>query len=329
MTPHTRPPGVRAPRKRAHVFGCLMSLVLLAACSPDEEQPARSTNSGASEAEVGNFTARIYERNVVFASAVGDSAFFVPWMIQTVERPDTMERQAEGWLARGGVWDGFFSERWGGPVLRSPARILPYGGLQLLIGDGDVIDGVVFEDSGRSLEVFLDEVASSWAGPRGERFEVLTGSAYLADQRIDGMVLDMARTSIDVPQGGDWAFLLSGDSAHFVVAASDEHSGETAPDYRAWGAWGEEATWRWPTVEVDWARNEAYPPARRDVPVAWHLTTEDQSLEGTLEAESAEIVAGEGPGPLLPVRALYEVRGNLRTDEGDFPVYGFMVHQRR
>lgn len=317
-------------RSRALVLGLTLALSALSGCSTDDEQPDGLASDGAAETAAGNFTARIYERNVVFASAVGDSAFFVPWMMETVERPDTIEREAEGWLARGGVWDGFFSERWGGPVTRSPARILPYGGLQLLVGDGDVIDGLVFEDGTRSLELFLDEVASSWAGARGERFEVLTGSAYLADQRIDGMILDMARTSVDgISTGGDWAFLLSGDSAHFVVAAATEHGGDSAPEYRAWGTSGDADAWRWPTVEVTWTRNEAYPPARRDVPVAWRISTEDGALAGSLEAESAEILAGEGPGPLLPVRALYEVSGQLRTAAGTFPVYGLLVHERR
>ena len=311
-------------------LGIGLTILIAAACSPAEEQPAPGAADGTSEADAGNFTERVYERNVVFASAMGDTAFFVPWMMQTVERPDTTERRADAWLARGGVWDGFFSEEWGGPATRSPTRILPYGGLQLLVGDGDVIDGLVFEDGGRSLEVFLDEVVASWSGTQGERFEVLTGSAYLADQRIDGMVLDMARTAIDgAHTGGDWAFLLSGDSAHFVVAAEAEHGAEGDPAYRAWGAGDTTEPTRWPAVEVTWARNEAFPPARRDVPVSWRVTSEDETLEGTLDAASAEIEAGEGPGPLLPVRALYEVTGELRTEDGTYPVYGILVHERR
>jgi hypothetical protein len=44
---------------------------------------------------------------------------------------------------------------------------------------------------------------------------------------VEGTVLNMSRAAGDeaVP-GGDWAFLLSGDSAHFVLAADAEHGGD-------------------------------------------------------------------------------------------------------
>ena len=61
----------------------------------------------------------------------------------------------------------------------------------------------------------------------------------------------------------------------------------------------------------------------------WEIRSADGSIDGELEALSAEIQAGEGPGPLLPVRALYEVAGDLSTSEGDFPVHGILVHERR
>ena len=48
------------------------------------------------------------------------------------------------------------------------------------------------------------------------------------------MVLDVSRTSTTrVPGSGDWAFLLSGDSAQFVLAADTEHGGDVEPLYRA------------------------------------------------------------------------------------------------
>jgi hypothetical protein len=55
----------------------------------------------------------------------------------------------------------------------------------------------------------------------------------------------------------------------------------------------------------------------------------DGQVEGELEVVSAEILAGEGPGPLLPVRALYEVVGEISTSEGIFPVRGILVHEIR
>lgn len=307
------------------------ALILLAAlaCGEPEAPPPQGSGGGSPPTEAGDSVVSVYERNFVFASLEGDSAFIVSWLIQAVEMPDSVRREAQGLIARGGVWDRFYAERWWTPPTRAPGRILPHQGLAVLVRDEGAIDGIVFEDPPRSLEIIMGEGRQPWTGARGGSFHVLTGSAYLSDQRIDGMVLDMARASAGGrPTGGDWAFLLSGDSAHFVLAADEEHGGENEPLYRGWGdAAGEELLW--PEIRVEWGRTEAFPPARRDVPVEWEIRSPDGSVAGDLEALSAEIQAGEGPGPLLPVRALYEVMGTLSTSEGPFPVHGIVVHERR
>lgn len=308
----------------------LSCLSFVIACGDGEEAPPQGGGTTEASPDSGNFTERVYERNVVFASVVGDSAFFVPWMMHTVETPDTVLREAHAWLARSGVWDGFVAERWGSSPTRSPSRIQPHGGLQLFVRDGGAIDGLLFEEGPRELEVLLDDLRASWVGAGGGSYDVLSGAAYLADQRIDGMVLDMSRSRADgQAPGGDWAFLVSGDSAQFVIVADAEHGGDAVPTYRGWGTRAEEGDMRWGQVDVEWIRTEAFPPARRDVPAEWRLTTENASLDGTLEALSGELIAGEGPGPLLPVRALFEVTGTLDTSEGSYPVYGLFVHERR
>jgi hypothetical protein len=311
-----------------HVSMVALLVIAAGACGPREEAVPDGTEGAGQPADSGNFPVRVYERNFVFASMEGDSVFIVPWMMQTVESTDSVRREAHGWLTRGGIWDGFFAERWATPPTRTASRILPHEGLRLLVRDGDAIDGIVFEEGMRNLEIILDEVSASWTGARGGSFEVLTGSAYLSDQRIDGMVLDMARASgASEAPGGDWAFLLSGDSAQFVFAADREHGGEVEPLYRGWGRGDSEL--QWPEVRVDWRRTEAFPPARRDVPVEWRFWTSDEALEADLEAVSAEMQPGVGPGLLLPVRALYEVIGEVRTSAGAYPVRGILVHERR
>ncbi len=271
----------------------------------------------------------MYERNFVFASLTGDSVFLVPWLIRTTVHPDTVVREARGWLGRGGTWDPFYAERWTTPPTRTPARILPYGDLKLLVNEGDVIDGILFEEGPRRLELALGDVQASWSGPRGEAIELVEGVAYLSDQRVEGVILHMARASAGVtPPGGDWAFLMSGDSMQLVLAADSEHGGEAEPLYRAWAALGA-VELQWPEVRVEWAETQAFPPARRDIPVAWRIWSADGRIQGDLEAISAEIQSGAGPGPFLPVRALFEVAGDISTSMGDFPVRGVLVHERR
>lgn len=307
----------------------MLACVLSVACGEPEQETNEGLTVGEPEADSGNFVESVYERNFVFASLEGDSIFIVPWLMQTRQLPDSVGREASGWIARGGVWDRFYAERWWTPPTRAPSRILPYGELALLVGDEGVVDGIVFEDPPRSLEIIVGQGGPAWTGARGGTFQLLTGSAYLADQRIDGTILDMARASAgSQATGGDWALLLSGDSARFVLAADVEHGGDVDAEYRAWSRYDGEDL-QWPEVQVAWDRTEAFPPSRRDVPVEWIVTSEGETFEGRLEAVSAEILAGDGPGPLLPVRALFEVEGRLSTEAGDFPVRGLVVHERR
>ncbi|MGB1841967.1 MAG: hypothetical protein ACPHWZ_12730 [Longimicrobiales bacterium] len=315
-------------RVRSWIGGFAILGVALA-CGDTEQPVPQGPTNGTAVADSGNLDRRFYERNFVFASVAADSVFIVPWLMQTAEEADSVTREARAWLARGGIWDGFYEERWRTGPTRAPARLVPHLGLQLMVGDNDAIDGILYEEGARSLELVLGDANLPWTGARGDTYQVLSGAAYLVDQRIDGMILDMARASAGpVPPGGDWAFLLSGDSAHFVLAGDSEYGGDRPPLYRGWGAHEDEGM-QWPEVRVDWERTEAFPPARRDVPVEWRVWSADGSIEGRLEAVSAEIQAGEGPGPLLPVRALFEVTGEFFAGEDTYGVHGILVHARR
>lgn len=317
----------RRPLSRAGVAG--LAVTLLAACGGGSPAPPTEAGSQQPPPSDSTFTTRTYERSFVFATEIGDSTFLVPWLLKTVESPDSVRREATGWLARGGVWEQFYSERWTTPATRAPARVLPHGSLSFVVREGDAIDGIVFEEGLRNLELVLGDVLANWVGSKGETIEVLRGAAYLSEQRVEGAVLDMARASGEgVSPGGDWAFLVSGDSVHVVIAAEEEHGGEAEPGYRGWGELGE-SVMQWPEVQVEWSETQGFPPARRDVPVGWRLRSPDGLIVGELRAVSADIRPGEGPGPLLPVRALFEVVGEVSTVEGRFDVRGLLVHERR
>lgn len=302
---------------------------LVVACGePAAEPPATPSGAQASASEEGGANPT-YEQSFVFASVNEDSVFLVPWLMRTTAYPDTVLRETRGWLGRSGIWDAFFSATWSTPPTRTPSRILPYGNLRLLAQEGDVVDGIIFEQGARHLEVALGEVRASWGGPRGEAIELLDGAAYLSDERFEGVILHMARGSSGAaPPGGDWGLLASGDSMVLVLAAADEHGREDQPAYRAWAELGEDER-VWTDVSVAWTATQAFPPARRDVPVSWRITTEGRQLQGDVEVASADIEAGSGPGPLLPVRALYEVIGELSVEGRRYPVRGLLVHERR
>ncbi|MEQ1857262.1 MAG: hypothetical protein ABL963_12445 [Longimicrobiales bacterium] len=302
---------------------------VLGACGESAPQPpAEPAGTGPSNAVAGG-QIPTYERTFVFAGFTGDSILLVPWMMRTSARADSVLREARGWLGRRGTWDAFFAENWATPPTRAPARVLPHGAMRLLVQEEDVIDGIIFGDGSRRLELALGEVEATWGGPRGETIELVAGIAYIADQRVEGIVAHLARASVgSTAPGGDWGLLVSGDSMRLVLAADIEHGGETEPVYRGYADMGSQE--RLSTeVNVTWTTTEAFPPARRDVPVAWRLSTEDGSLRGELRVVSSAIQAGTGPGPLLPVRALYEISGEVATPDGSYPVQGVFVHERR
>lgn len=310
-------------------IGIFMMLSMTLACDDaGDSAPGEPTTDIPATDEVTQ-TRRFFERNFVFASVASDSVFIVPWLIRTSQEPDSVIRDAGAWLARGGVWDGFFDERWRTGPTRAPTRLAPHKGLQFLVRDNGAIDGVIYEEGARSLELILGEANAPWTGAYGDTYQVLSGAAFLVDRRIDGMILDMSRASAGaVPPAGDWAFLLSGDSAYFVLAGDSEYGGTDEPSFRAWGV-HEDERWQWSNVNVAWEETEAFPPARRDIPVKWRVSSRSGQIEGRLEAVSAEIQAGEGPGPLLPVEALFEVTGELAAGTATFRVHGVVVHERR
>jgi len=302
---------------------------LAAACGRSEpgthESPA---STPAVSSTSGNSHGRVYERNFVFMTLTKDSTVIVPWLFTTATLPGTEDREVRGYLARGGVWDPFYHQEWETPPSRAPWRILPHGNLHLLVGNADAIEGLVFEDGPRKLELDMSNSLITWTGRRGQQFQLLNAAVYLSDQRIPGVALDMSRARESrETQSGDWAFLVSGDSLQMVLENPTAASPGTNGAYRAWARL-DFRDLHWPEVTVNWAEVRAYQPAHQDVPVSWTLKSDDEDLGGTLHVESAQIQAGEGKGPLLPVDALFTVSGTVRIQGTAYRVLGLFRHTR-
>lgn len=315
--------------RRLPASGLLAGLVLLAACGGAEEKPAaRPADEGAEEAGAG-FRGRAYERNLVFMALAGDSAFVVPWLVSGQTQPGGVRRTARGLLARGGSWEEFYDETWESQPTRTPWRILPHGNLRLLVGEGDAVEGVIFSQGPRQLE--LEVTGGSlmeWTGTQGQVFRLLEGAAYLSDQRLEGLILDMSRVhNVESVAQGDWAFLTSGDSLQVILENSEAAAPNTPGAYRAWARL-DFRDLQWTAVDVDWSDVSAFEPARQDIPISWTVSTEDEQLEGVLQVQSAHVEAGQGAGPLLPVDALFLVAGTLRMEGRSFPVRGLFRHTR-
>ena len=315
--------------RRLPLFLALLA-VASAACGSPEDEPTPLPEAAA-DAATGNFRGRIYERNFVFTTLSGDSSFLVPWLISAQTRPGGVQRHARGFMARGASWEAFYDQRWETPPTRTPWRVLPHGSLRLLVGEGDAVESVLFTEGQRQLELeFGGSPLVEWTGAKGQLHRLQEGAVYLSDQRIPGMILDMSRVhGADEGDQGDWAFLISGDSLQVVLENPSARPPGTVGGYRVWARL-DFRDLQWPGVTVDWAEVTAFQPARQDIPVSWTLSSSDPGspLEGVLQAQSAQIPAGEGPGPLLPVDALFLVGGTLRLDGRTFPVHGLFRHTR-
>jgi hypothetical protein len=276
----------------------------------------------------GNFHGRIYERDFVFTTLTKDSALIVPWLFTSGTRPGAVDRKVRGYLARGGEWEAFYDQEWQTPPSRAPWRILPHGSLRLVVGDQDVILSVLFDEGPRRLDLELANSLIEWTGMRGQQFNVREASVYLSDRRIPGLALDMSRVhGSDEADPGDWAFLVSGDSLQMVLENPSVTAPGTKGAYRAWARL-DFRDLSWPNLTVDWSDVRAYQPARQDVPVSWSVKSEDEDLDGSLQVQSAQIRAGEGSGPLLPVDALFTVSGTMLIEGRTYPVQGLFRHVR-
>ena len=299
----------------------------LSACRADTPQAGTPAENAVEAISPNDFTGRLFERGVVFLASAGDSTVTVPWLFTAHERTNGVDRQARGWLGRGGRWESFLEERWRTEPTRVPWRLQPRRQLRLIVGGGDVLRGLVFADGPRQLEVVLGATLAHWSNSRGGTFLVAEGATVLAERRMPGLVLDLTRAhrGEQLPPG-DWMFLVSGDSVQVVLTSAREAMASESINYEAWAKLedGREIPWR--DVNVSWIEMRAFEPARRDVPVRWRITAGDGEMAVELERQTAQIETGTGTEPRLPIEALFEVAGTLRVSQVAYPVRGFVRH---
>ena len=301
----------------------------LIACSADAPPEGAGSASAPDPGSAGNLQGRVFERAVVFLTSAGDSTLIVPWLFSARTKPGGVDRTARAWLARGGEWEPFLLESWETSPTRVPWRLHPRGKLRLVVGEGEALEALLFEEGARRLEVQIGGTRAQWSGSQGETFLVEDGAAILAERRLPGLVLDLARVHRgESPPPGDWMFLTSGDSVQVVLSGTDA-SAAGAGTFEGWARLQDSREIPWRDVSVSWVETRAFERARREVPVRWSLAAGSGEMDAELEVQTAHIEAGEGAGPLLPVDAFFEVAGNLRIAESAYPVRGLVRHVQR
>lgn len=301
-------------------------VVALAACSdPPAGDPggAPPVDSVADEAPLLQF----HERHVAFLTPTADSTLSVHWGWESRVRSAGVQRAIQGSLARNGTWEQFVTLDWDSPPSRSPWRILPRRPVRLILGQGEGVERILYAEGGRQLEVVFGPTLAEWTTPRGESVRLQEGQVELAGGAVDGLLLDLIRSrGAGEPAGGDWAVLASGSSLQLVLEDPNEEGGDGL--FRGWARLDFQLR-QWPEVEVAWTERRPFEPARRDIPAGWTLSSSDGEFTAELTARAAQLEAGAGEGPILPLRALFEVEGVVRIDGRDHPVRGLWSHAQR
>lgn len=265
------------------------------------------------------------------AEPPSDTMLVVPIFFRARTTPEGVRRTIRGRVGRGATWESFAEEEWVGPSSRTPWRIVPRGPVRLVVGEGGAVETVIFRDPPRLLELDLGEQLVEWTGAGGSTFRLEASSVLLGSRSFDGITLDMARGQ-DVADGppGDWGFLVSGDSLQLVLESPTESPPGADSSFRAFGRLDFRRL-QWSEVEVDWIESRAYEPARRDVPAAWRFQSTGPGgpdLSGSFSSRSAQLTAGSGEGPVLPVDALFIVSGTILLEGSEYPVQGLYRHRR-
>jgi hypothetical protein len=268
-----------------------------------------------------------HERNVAFLTPAGDSTLSVHWVWESRARTVEVDRQIRGSISRNGTWEQFITLDWETPPSRSPWRILPRRPVRLVMGQGEAVERILYAEGGRQMEVIFGSTLAEWTTPRGESVRIQEGQVELAGRAVDGLLLDLIRSRLGGEDpGGDWVVLASGSSLQLVLEDPAEEGSSGL--FRGWARYDFQLR-QWPEVEVSWTEQRPFEPARRDIPAAWALASRDGELAAELTVRAAQLEAVPGQGPILPVRALFEVEGAVRIDGRELPVRGLWSHVQR
>jgi hypothetical protein len=198
--------------------------------------------------------------------------------------------------------------------------------MRLVVGDDDALEQILFDEGARQLGVLLQEPRAEWSGPRGESFRLLDGAVVMGSARVPGIILDLTRgRPLRETEGGDWAVLYGTDGLRVVLNSPELQPPGTAGAFHAWVMVGDQEE-QWPDVTVTWNESSSFQRARREVPLAWSAAVAGGEMSVDLTVHSAQIEAGEGGGPQLPVDAFFEVEGSVRIGEVVHPVRGLLRH---
>ncbi len=174
-----------------HHIGWAALLLSVGCRGPAIDNPAGDAADSLPAALPNQPPGRIYERSFAFLT---EDSLVVTWQLSARSQPSGVARRARGWLARGGVWDPFHDEAWESPPSRVPWRLVPHGGVRLVVGELDALQSLVYRNGPRRLEVDIGESLAEWRGPGGGTYQLSHATATVLGGQVSGLLADLSRS---------------------------------------------------------------------------------------------------------------------------------------
>ncbi|MEX0936186.1 MAG: hypothetical protein WD013_04710, partial [Gemmatimonadota bacterium] len=278
----------------------------------------------------------IFDREFLFLStgpgsepSKPDSLVVLPWLFRARAASDQVRHTQAVWFSRGTTWEALAADSVAVPPSRTPWRIVPGERIRIVVGSGDRIQSLVFRAPPRELETTVGDLLAEWERPGGTSVGLYGASTVFPSGSVDGILLDLGRRWEPGAEPGDWLFVHNGGD--FQLFIQEEPPLADPRDSAAYRGWTRVAfqDLPWDEIEMRWTELRPFESARRDIPRSWAFATPGGELSGVLQPLSTHLEAGNGEGPILPVRGFFTVEGTVQVEGEEFEVVGLVRHVQR
>lgn len=284
-------------------------------------------------------------------TVTGSSQLYLELLNET--SASDLRRDYRGWIAPAGVaWTELLAFSDTLPVPRAAWRVLPGGGLRVLVGDGSEVVGLAYADSLRRIRLQPGSGIAEWTGPTGQR-ELLALATLGRDSVTEPGLLYFRRAArtAGAPEDrvADLLLLLSDTRGNGLLVARTET--DTAAAAFAWG-WLERTRSRWTDVllrpspgraggagaapddgagtgprAATWRLEVPSAGLAADLRVAGSIDPAEPSPKAGPDGAEDRGAAGAG-GPSAGEPRIVLLDGSLRTPEGTRSVRGLLLRIR-
>lgn len=164
-------------------------LLLVPAC--DGRAPW-STRAGEGEAgaAVGFGPVAAFERRLLFVAPAGAAPTVAGFDFALVNDSVRIYRSARIVLARDSVWRTVMDTAWSMEPMRDAWRLVPFGDMQLVVGEGDELEAIVVRGEPETRLVLRRSI-DEFGPDAGTRLQLREADLVTGDTRIPGLLLDI------------------------------------------------------------------------------------------------------------------------------------------